>query len=94
MNINMFDTVNQLRRWIVRNRPGAEMGLDTLAWDVCSTFFDEVAAALDTLGTHVTLEVVCGGLFEELARMRCGDDVSRPPQFPRKYLRMWLSNVP
>ena len=56
MNINMFDTVNQLHRWNVRNRPGTEMGLDTLAWDVCSTFFDEVAAALDRLGTHVTLE--------------------------------------
>ncbi|RPD61780.1 hypothetical protein L226DRAFT_506692 [Lentinus tigrinus ALCF2SS1-7] len=94
MMINIYDVVDQLHRWNVRDRPRTQMALDMIVWDVCNTFFEEVAGALDTLGTHVTLEFVCGGLFEELAKMRCQGDDARPPQFPRKYLRMWLSNVP
>ncbi|KAI0719798.1 hypothetical protein C8T65DRAFT_802334 [Cerioporus squamosus] len=94
MRLNMFDTINQLHRWNERSRPGTQLAVDTLGWDVCSTFFDEVAAALDTLGTHLTLEFICGGLSEELAKMRFKGDTTRPPEFPRKYLRMWLSNVP
>ena len=65
-----------------------------LAWEVCDAFFGEAAAALKGLESRVTLELICGGLSEELAKMRFKGDLTRPTAFPRKYTRMWLSNVP
>lgn len=69
-------------------------GRDALAWQTCNTFFQEVAAAMKTLGSRITIELICGGLSEELAKMRFKGDLTRPKEFPRKYTRMWLSNVP
>ena len=82
-----------------RNGPdaGREIRRDhnILAWRACSAFFGEVAAALKALGSgKVTLEMVCGGLPEELGKMRNNRDSCRPKEFPRSYMRMWLSNVP
>lgn len=70
------------------------MDINALAWQTCATFFKEVADALLALRSHITLEIIVGGLSEELAKMRFGGDVTRPKEFPRKYTRMWLSNVP
>ena len=65
-----------------------------LAWSTCNSFFEEVATALEALGSCITIEMVVGGLSEELAKMRYGGDLTRPKEYPRKYTRMWLSNVP
>lgn len=81
-----------------RNKEGpqgpAKNNHDTTAWDTFSTFFDEIANALEGLEGHITLELTAGGLSEELAKMRLGGDGTRPANFPTKYTRMWLSNVP
>lgn len=71
------------------------IGMDTLTYEVAGTFFEGVAKAIGGLRGRITVELICGGLSEELAKMRLGGDVSdRPPEFPKKYTRMWLSNVP
>ncbi len=65
-----------------------------LASEACGAFFEETAAALKALADRITLEVLCGGLSEELYKMHVKADTARPKEFPRKYTRMWLSNVP
>ncbi|KAI0772968.1 hypothetical protein BD413DRAFT_492417 [Trametes elegans] len=66
----------------------------TLAWDTFKTFFEDRSAALHGLGDHVNVEMICGGLSEKLAKMNFKGGLTRPAHFPRKYTRMWLSNVP
>lgn len=67
---------------------------DARAYAACSIFFDAVANALNALDGKVQLEVLCGGLLQELGKMQIGADRSRPAEFPRKFTRAWLSNVP
>ncbi|RDX52493.1 hypothetical protein OH76DRAFT_161993 [Lentinus brumalis] len=64
------------------------------AWDVFNPYFEEVAAALKALESNVVLEFTMGELCAELAKMRHSNDTGRPRDFPTKYTRMWLSNVP
>lgn len=71
------------------------ISMDTLTYEVAGAFFEGVSKAIGGLRGRITVELICGGLSEELAKMRLGGDVSdRPPEFPKKYTRMWLSNVP
>ncbi|KAI0366579.1 hypothetical protein BV20DRAFT_971757 [Pilatotrama ljubarskyi] len=76
------------------DRRRTSIDMDTLTWEVASTFFTDVADALRGLRGRILVELICGGLPEELAKMRFKGDVTRPPEFPRKFTRMWLSNVP
>lgn len=95
VSVDMFQIINQFHKFNIRDqRKMAFLDDNQTAWDVCSEFFDNVAAALKTLENRVTLEFIYGGLSEELAKMRFKGDVARPKEFPRKYTRMWLSNVP
>ncbi|TFK90199.1 hypothetical protein K466DRAFT_543778 [Polyporus arcularius HHB13444] len=98
LDLDIFDTVNQLGEFVRRDQPEdlrlRPRGRDALAWQTCDAFFREVAAALKTLGSRIRIELICGGLSEELAKMRFNGDLTRPKEFPRKYTRMWLSNVP
>ncbi len=67
---------------------------DCPAFSILSMFFDGVVEAITNLKGHLTLELLQGDLNEELVKMQNGDDVTRPQSFPRKYTRIWLSNVP
>ncbi|KAI0366581.1 hypothetical protein BV20DRAFT_1124210 [Pilatotrama ljubarskyi] len=95
LKLDAFEAPSFMADFNHRNSPdGAPVHLHTLTWDISSKFFEEVAAALRGLRGRVVVELICGGLSEELAKMRFGGDVTRPKEFPRKYTRMWLSNVP
>ncbi|KAI0329760.1 hypothetical protein GY45DRAFT_1279063 [Cubamyces sp. BRFM 1775] len=99
MTGDAWEPVNQLDDFNQRNTPRARRGpitndANTLVWDVCSKFFGEVATAIRGLEGHLTVELIAGGLSEELAKMRYKGDTTRPANFQRKYTRMWLSNVP
>ena len=56
-------------------------------WDVQN----EAIAGTCLAQHHANTDDGAKGLAE-LVKMRLGDE--RPASFPRKYLRMWLSNVP
>ena len=86
--IHYFDNFNH------RHDEGYAPSSNTLAWDICSRFFEETAIAIQRLGARLKVEVLFGGLSEELAKMQFNADLDRPQDFPRQYLRMWLSNVP
>lgn len=98
MSGDVFEPVGCVEDFNQRNKEGqqgpAKNTADTTAWDIFSTFFDEIANALKGLEGHITVELIAGGLSEELAKMRLGGDGTRPASFPTKYTRMWLSNVP
>ncbi|SJL02426.1 uncharacterized protein ARMOST_05753 [Armillaria ostoyae] len=42
---------------------------------------------------HIKIELLQGDISQELMKMAYGID-NRPPDFPRTFTRMWLSNVP
>ncbi|KAL1948087.1 hypothetical protein VTO73DRAFT_12162 [Trametes versicolor] len=96
--IDMFHTVAYMDHFNKRNGPHAQDPMRTdenmLAALACGAFFEEVAAAIKSLDGHIVVELICGGLSDELLKMQCRGDVTRPAEFPRKYTRMWLSNVP
>ncbi|TFK84369.1 hypothetical protein K466DRAFT_527474 [Polyporus arcularius HHB13444] len=96
--MDMFTTIASLDQFNRRNGPDAQQRIrsnpNMLAWNTCNTFFEEAAIALEALGSCLMIELICGGLSEELAKMRYKGDLTRPEEFPRKYTRMWLSNVP
>ena len=58
-----------------------------------STFFDAAAAAVKKLKDHICIEFLGGEINAELSKITLGVD-RRPAEFPRKYTRMWLSNIP
>ncbi|KAI0366582.1 hypothetical protein BV20DRAFT_971762 [Pilatotrama ljubarskyi] len=98
LRLDMFHTIAYMDQFNRRSGPNAQehprTNQDMLAAPTCGTFFEEVAAAIKGLGGRLTVELICGGLAEELGKMQYKADVTRPPSFPRKYTRMWLSNVP
>ncbi|OCH87485.1 hypothetical protein OBBRIDRAFT_837319 [Obba rivulosa] len=67
---------------------------DQFAYKISECFFNGVADALKIVKDRVMLEFVCGGITEELTKMRAGVQSTRPASFPTQYTRMWLSNVP
>ncbi|OJT04049.1 hypothetical protein TRAPUB_5285 [Trametes pubescens] len=95
---DVFEPVDHIEDFNQRNKeqPKGPLKNDTnaTAWDTFNPFFDEISNVLKGLAGHITVELIAGGLSEELAKMRLGGDVTRPTSFPRKYTRMWLSNVP
>ncbi|KAJ3899861.1 hypothetical protein F5879DRAFT_467980 [Lentinula edodes] len=65
---------------------------DCPSFSVVSIFFKAVAEAIKILKGKIMFEFLQGDMCHTLAKMRVGDD--RPFNFPRKFTRMWLSNVP
>ncbi|GAW05069.1 hypothetical protein LENED_006903 [Lentinula edodes] len=65
---------------------------DCPSFSVVSIFFKAVAEAIKILNGKIMFEFLQGDMCHTLAKMRVGDD--RPFNFPRKFTRMWLSNVP
>ncbi|KAF9526017.1 hypothetical protein CPB83DRAFT_896481 [Crepidotus variabilis] len=58
------------------------------------TFFGGVMDVVKNLKSRLKVEILCGEINSELSKMRLGTDKTRPPDFPRKFMRMWVSNIP
>jgi hypothetical protein len=56
-------------------------------------FLDGVVNAVKLLGDRLQCEFIAGEVNQELSKVRLGTD-SRPKHFPRKWTRIWLSNIP
>ncbi|KAJ7750682.1 hypothetical protein DFH07DRAFT_922529 [Mycena maculata] len=93
MNLpRLFDAFN--RRFGIDT--GGELRADpeSPAYTHTMRFFQGVMNALKALEGSVKLEIICGGLMEELGKLRLGTDTTRPAKFPRTFTRAYLSNVP
>jgi len=68
---------------------------DLLAtYDWASRMFNAAAQAIIALKGRVKVELGVADLFSELQLMQSGEDHHRPQEFPRSFLRVWLSNLP
>ena len=63
-------------------------------YDWTSRMLDAAVNSLVALKGKVKVEAVCAELFSELQLMRNGEDHHRPKEFPRSFLRIWMSNIP
>jgi len=65
-----------------------------VTYDWISGMLNTAADTLVTLKDRVKVEVICAELFSELQSMRSEQDHHRPKEFPRSFLRIWMSNIP
>lgn len=91
-----FATINFIEQFCRRfgllqvQRPNS----DAPSFSVVSTFFTAVVDSLRSLHGRITLDIVQGDVTQELMRSRLREESLAPNRMPRKYTRMWLSNVP
>ncbi|KAI9060061.1 hypothetical protein FKP32DRAFT_1656899 [Trametes sanguinea] len=98
LKLEMFDVIGHMDQFTRRDAPDARdpmsINQSMLAVEACTAFFAEVIASIKSLEGRLIVELICGGLAEELAKMQYKADITRPKHFPRKFTRMWMSNVP
>lgn len=101
MNCDAFTAVRQINTFNVRmdltgdqESVQGDVERDYPAFSVGETFFDAVVDALKALKGRIILEVIHDDLSSGLLKIRAGATDSRPAEFPKKFTRMWLSNVP
>lgn len=68
---------------------------DSPSFSLFSFFFTftAVVVSVRSLGEHLKFEFICGEVNQELSKIRLRSD-NRPSEFPRKFTRIWLSNIP
>ena len=63
-------------------------------YDWISRVLNAAADTLVALKDKVKVEMICAELFSELQSMRNERDYYRPKEFPRSFLRVWMSSIP
>jgi hypothetical protein len=95
---NMPTAINYLRRFDPsgNGNVGTPDSSDNIhiTYDWTSRVLSAAAEALIALKGSVKVEFICAELFSELRSMRSGEDHHRPKEFPRSFLRVWMSNIP
>ncbi|KAL0952807.1 hypothetical protein HGRIS_007032 [Hohenbuehelia grisea] len=73
--------------------PSRTLLKESPAFAEVSAFFDAVVEAIKDMGSAFRFEVHLGEMNHTLSQMALGVD-ERPSNFPRKFTRIWLSNIP
>jgi Domain of unknown function (DUF4470) len=60
----------------------------------CNIFFAGIAGAIGAYKNRITVEFISGDVVEVLEDIQCGLLPDRKPQFPTKFDRIHLSNIP
>lgn len=96
LSLNIFGLIKQLADFTGAQDEGDSPNRrrDVSAYDITKAFFHRTVQSLRVVEKQITLEFLCGGLPEELSKMRSRVYVARPISFPTQFTRMWLSNVP
>jgi len=91
-NLRQFD----LSKCSASGDPGKLAGPDNfqVTYDWVSGMVSAAADALVALKGKVKVEMICNELFSELQSMRNEQDHHRPKEFPRSFLRVWMSSIP
>ncbi|KAJ3539009.1 hypothetical protein NMY22_g4929 [Coprinellus aureogranulatus] len=71
-----------------------KLTLDTSAFAIMLQFFRLATQGMDELEDDLTVEFVAHDVTAGIAKLVNGDLGPRPAHFPKKFLRMWLNNVP
>lgn len=100
MNVDAFKAVKEINNFNIRmglvgDRDSTEGDVDKSypSFSVGEAFFDGVVTAMKALKGRIVLEVIHDDLSTALSKIRAGAG-TRPADFPGKFMRMWLSNVP
>lgn len=88
----VFDPSTCSRKRELPKPTGSDNFRITYEWT--SRMLSAAANTLVTLKSRVKVEIICTDLFSELQLMRNGEDHHRPKEFPRSFLRVWMSNIP
>ncbi|KIJ64313.1 hypothetical protein HYDPIDRAFT_112299 [Hydnomerulius pinastri MD-312] len=65
---------------------------DSPTYAFMSSFFEGVVEAIQALSGSIQVEMRCGEVNQEVLKIQT--QTSRPPQFPKTFTRIWLSNIP
>ncbi|KDQ54577.1 hypothetical protein JAAARDRAFT_196488 [Jaapia argillacea MUCL 33604] len=91
-----FETPDHIAQFLKRFKnlpeplPGTELG----SFHHVTQFFSLVSESLKALKDKLKIELIVGEVTTDLIKITSGDLFGREDGFPRKYTRMWLSNVP
>ena len=67
---------------------------DNYYFGLTMEYFELLGKAIVGLKGHIRIESLAGELMSEMRKMWFRADSSRPADYPRKFTRGWLSNVP
>jgi len=67
---------------------------DCPSYSVVVAFFDGVVEGLKAMKGKIKWEILQGEMCQTLLSMKLGADTVRPAEFPRRFMRIWQSNVP
>ncbi|KAH8102117.1 hypothetical protein BXZ70DRAFT_930357 [Cristinia sonorae] len=94
---SVLSTFKKLYDFVNSVTPGGYPELTALAdsykFTLAMDFFDYLGKAIVGLQGHLRVESVAGDLNGEMCKIWLGSD-ARPKEYPRKFTRAWLSNVP
>ena len=71
-----------------------QLTVDTSAFAIMMQFFGLAMEGVEELEDDLTVEFVADDVTAGVAKLVNGDLGPRPDHFPKKYLRVWLNNVP
>lgn len=94
MKLDAFRSIRAIEQFCKRMGHLDDPIPDAPSFSIVSSFFSAVVESLRYMKNRVTLEFVQGDVTQELTRLRLREESSTPNATPRRYTRMWLSNVP
>ncbi|KAK7681418.1 hypothetical protein QCA50_015510 [Cerrena zonata] len=94
MHLDPFRHIRDIHSFCARFSLMDKINGDHPSFHICSTFFEAVVNGLIDIKHRMTLEILHGELAKEMVKMKQGVDTERPVKFPRRYTRVWLSNIP
>lgn len=87
----LYDTINSI---LPKGYPKNPHGNDHYYFDMTMTYFDLLGKAIRGLDGHLRVESLAGNMITEMAKIWHGGASTRPAEWPTKFTRGWLSNVP
>jgi len=96
INGSPYDHIHSFARFCkdYERRPSAKRASRNTGYAIMSQFFELTVEAIWTLRNVLKIEVVLGDVITGVPKLLADDLGSRPKEFPTKYSRMFLSNVP
>jgi hypothetical protein len=92
--IRQIDEFNKRSKGVYNTK--RKLDRDCPSYSIVASFFDAVIDGLKVMKGKIQLEIIEGDMCQVLLGMNLGTGIDRlrPAHFPRKFLRIWQSNVP
>ena len=94
VTMDPYQTIETMMLFNHRIQSDRHLAHGPIVFSVVSGFFRHVVDAIRKLGERFTIELVLEDVVSGLPKLFSGDLGERPVDFPMRFTRMWLSNVP